>query len=120
MEKIDTIQVVKILAATSQDHLPFDTRIQHVCNGLVDLGFHSVRYYQTVTDNFADEPENFILTHASYSSGIADGLIGIRIPHSSTTLLSNSDGNSLFAFGDHSDSTEAQKSSWVAKLGIDV
>lgn len=118
MEKLNLKQVYRVLRTLKVSDSSFENRIQLLCDKLLSLGFHSIRYYEAVTDQFSSEPDKFILTHASYKKEPRTSVVGTRICLSDTTLATSPSGSNGIARGYADDSTERQKETWIHKLGI--
>lgn len=117
MEVLNIQQVANAVRTLRTGEARFEKRIEGLCEKLLALGFHSVRYYEAVHDAFSDEDDQFVLTHASYRDGAPDDIIGLRINRSETTLATSLAMGGI-ARGFRDESTPKQQESWVSQLGI--
>jgi signal transduction histidine kinase len=118
MEILGVAQTYRILASMTKPTGPYAHRVQTLCKLLVQLGFHSVRYYEAVHDRFKAEPTHFVLTQAAYHDGTESSVIGLQIPYSNTTLVTSSDGSDGLARGRFDNATDSQKTNWIERLKI--
>lgn len=118
MEKFTLEKVYRVLENISTPKITFDRKVQLLCDALLSLGTHSVRYYEAVYDRFSLEKSQFILTHAAYHTALENSVVGIRIGLNDTTLTTARSGANGIARGHIAEATDQQRQTWIERLGI--
>lgn len=118
MEKITLEKIYSVLKNVTSSSAKFDRKIQLLCESLLSIGFHSVRYYEAVNDHFSVEKTQFVLTHAAYHNQPENSVVGISIGLNDTTLITSSSEENGVARGQIADATDKQKETWIKNLNI--
>jgi signal transduction histidine kinase len=96
--------------------LDFDSKLFGTMTRLIDIGFHSARFYLKTDGNQSRTLDEIQLVHYSYADGAVNGdLVGFKINFGDTTIFKNDDVKKGFSFGNRE---QAPNSDWPIALGI--